>query len=169
MLHSRLSNRNVDKSLNQAIEEIRKGGSLSAIASYYKLSEDLIYNTLVSRNVTHEMDILTKHEEISLVKWILRSNKKNSLVMKQNLLERVGKMKKVLRITPIFARSKFGRMWYKYFLKSYPEIFEDDGVLFPSDEPKLLKEVRILSCFKFFKNYFRYQKMQALYLRVVLK
>lgn len=143
-MHSRLSIRNVDKSLNQAIEEIRKGGSLSAIASYYKLSEDLIYNTLVSRNVTHEMDILTKHEEISLVRWILKSNKSNSLVLKQHLLERVGKMKKVLRITPIFARSKFGRMWYKYFLKSHPEIVEDDGLLFPFDETKLPKEVSIL-------------------------
>lgn len=108
------------------------------------MSEDLIYNTLVSRNVTHVMDILTKHEEISLVRWILKCNKNNSIVLKQHLLERVGKMKKVLRITPIFARSKFGRRWYNYFLKSYPEIVEDDGLLFPFDEPKLPKEVSIL-------------------------
>lgn len=147
VLKSRISIRNIDKSLDLAVEDIRKGGSLSAVASYYGFSEDLIYQTIVSRNVTHEMDILTKNEETTLVKWILRSNKKNSLVMKQHLLERVGKMKKVSRITPIFARSKFGRMWYEYFLRSNPEIFEDEGILLPCAEKKEVSIYIIINYF----------------------
>jgi len=48
-------------------------------------------------------------------------------------MEKVGKLKKVMNITPIFAKSKFGRMWYEYFMKTHPEIYENDGLILPSE------------------------------------
>uniref|UniRef100_A0A1B6MMQ7 C2H2-type domain-containing protein n=1 Tax=Graphocephala atropunctata TaxID=36148 RepID=A0A1B6MMQ7_9HEMI len=124
--------RNFDKSLEKAVNEIRTGGSLVAVAAHYGIPQDVVYKQLVSSGLHRKMDILTKFEENNLVKWILKSNEKNSLIFKHHLLNKVGKLKKVSKITPIFSKSKYGKMWYEYFLKSHPEIYENDGLLMPS-------------------------------------
>lgn len=98
----------------------------------YHISEEALYQKLVSTSLPRESELLTNFEENNLVRWILRSNENNIIVTKQNLMEKVGKMKKVLNITPIFCRSKFGKMWYEYFLKTHVEIFELEGIILPS-------------------------------------
>lgn len=124
--------RNYQKLLDKAIEEIKKGGSLKSVSVLYNIPEEALYQKLVSRSLPKETELLTSFEENQMVRWILRSNENNSVVTKQNLMERVGKMKKVLRITPIFCRSKFGKMWYDHFLKTHSEIFELEGIILPS-------------------------------------
>lgn len=117
------------KSLDKAVEEIRKGGSLVLTAHHYGIPEHVLYDKLVSRNLPDVTTLLTRADEENLVKWILNANQCNSLVLKNNLLEKVGKLKKVSRITPIFHKSKYGRLWYFHFLSSHPQIYENEGVL----------------------------------------
>lgn len=123
------SPRNFDKSLDKAVEEIRKGGSLMLTAIHYGIPEYVLYDKLVSRSLPDVTTLLTRAEEENLVKWILRSNQYNSLVLKNTLMEKVGKLKRVSRITPIFHKSKYGRLWYFHFLSSHPEIYENEGIL----------------------------------------
>lgn len=115
--------------MDRAIAELKKGKSLVFVSSEFGIPQEVLYNKLVSRTLPHETEILTPAEEINLIKWIVKANKNNTLIFKQKLMERVGKFKKILDITPIFAKSKFGRKWYDYFMKNHTEIYENDGLL----------------------------------------
>lgn len=113
------------ETLKEAIAAIKAGMPINTASNKYQIPRSTLHNKKTAKYADKRPGpetILTTAEELSLVQWISNCSKQNMPVSKQQLLNSVALLVKLLARENPFANGRPGRHWYQSFLRRHPNV-----------------------------------------------